>query len=536
MDAVLSWFTTNGGTIDDAAVGFTDFPDSGRGAVALCDIPENHVLFKIPRTLLLSEDTSTLPQQIGAEEWKRRKMQVGWAGLILCMMWEAARGTESKWGPYLDSLPTHFDTPMFWSEEELAELKGTSIADKLGKADAERDFVEKVLPLVHDRPDVFPPSSISAFYTIEMYHLMGSRILSRSFDVEGRAAAEPDNEDGDEAIGGNTSIGSAMDVDDPASPPALVPADPDPEPEDSVEQEEHDTDSDSDSDDFIDVLVTMVPLADMLNARYESENAKLFYEKDALGMMSTREIKKGEQIYNTYGDPPNSDLLRRYGHVDLVPLPPSLTADEPQPVLGNPKDLVEIRADLVPAVLQTAEEVKKARVDWWLEQGGDDVFVLESDLALPPALIAFIRLLRLSEADWETAVAKDKIPKAKLTGEDIGEVLGVVVGVLERRMGEYAGNGPGLEASPILPPSSHGPRTFQADLALLASPTVPLSRNKRHALIVRVGEKRILLRTLEKLRVEAEKFNTKGSSSGGGKKRKAADEAGRSGGGKTRRR
>lgn len=25
------------------------------------------------------------------------------------------------------SLPSHFDTPMFWSDEELAELRGTSV-------------------------------------------------------------------------------------------------------------------------------------------------------------------------------------------------------------------------------------------------------------------------------------------------------------------------------------------------------------------------------------------------------------------------
>jgi hypothetical protein len=26
-----------------------------------------------------------------------------------------------------DCLPTHFDTPMFWSHQDLAELRGTSI-------------------------------------------------------------------------------------------------------------------------------------------------------------------------------------------------------------------------------------------------------------------------------------------------------------------------------------------------------------------------------------------------------------------------
>jgi N-lysine methyltransferase SETD6 len=29
------------------------------------------------------------------------KMDEGWVGLILCMMWEAAMGSSSKWFPYL---------------------------------------------------------------------------------------------------------------------------------------------------------------------------------------------------------------------------------------------------------------------------------------------------------------------------------------------------------------------------------------------------------------------------------------------------
>lgn len=73
--------------------------------------------------------------------------------------------------------------------------------------------------------------------------------------------------------------------------------------------------------------------------------------------------------WNTYGDPPNSELLRRYGHVDLVPLP--------QGGEGNPADVVEIRADLVVALL-TQKVVNmspvsmKERIDWWLEEGGDE--------------------------------------------------------------------------------------------------------------------------------------------------------------------
>ena len=32
-------------------------------------------------------------------------------------------------------------------------------------------------------------------------------------------------------------------------------------------------------------------------------------------MRAIKPIKKNEQIYNTYGNLPNSDLLRRYGYV-----------------------------------------------------------------------------------------------------------------------------------------------------------------------------------------------------------------------------
>jgi N-lysine methyltransferase SETD6 len=72
--------------------------------------------------------------------------------------------------------------------------------------------------------------------------------------------------------------------------------------------------------------------------------------------------------WNTYGDPPNSDLLRRYGHVDLVPLPG-------RDVLGNPADIIEVRADLIIECMSLPDNQRQSimeRIDWWLEQGGDE--------------------------------------------------------------------------------------------------------------------------------------------------------------------
>jgi len=52
-------------------------------------------------------------------------------------------------------------------------------------------------------------------------------------------------------------------------------------------------------------------------------------------MRSIKPISKGEQIYNTYGNLPNSDLLRRYGYV----LP------------GSKDDVVEIQWQLIAETL-----------------------------------------------------------------------------------------------------------------------------------------------------------------------------------------
>ena len=62
---------------------------------------EGHILFAIPRHLILSARTSQLPSLFGLDEWKRMGLDKGWSGLILCMMWEQGNGPSSKWHEYL---------------------------------------------------------------------------------------------------------------------------------------------------------------------------------------------------------------------------------------------------------------------------------------------------------------------------------------------------------------------------------------------------------------------------------------------------
>lgn len=450
-NAFLDWFERRGGEYAKDLIGLQDFPDTGRGAVALKDIEEDETLFEIPRDLVLSTRTSELPSLL--EEKDRESLGSGWASLILCMMWEEAKGPEGKWGDYFASMPTTFNTLMFWSDEELAQLKGSTILEKIGKAEAEADYREKVLPLITRRPDLFPPAAVATHYSPERYHINGSRILSRSFHVEKWSEKDQNQESGEDS-----EEPRDMDVDDSGSS------------EDDDEEREDTAD------------VGMTPMADMLNARHSCNNARLFYEEGVLKMISTKRILEGEQIWNTYGEPPNADLVRRYGYVDYVP-----TEDG---TLGNPSDVVEISADIA-VKLVDAEELEQ-RVYFFLDEGGEDVFVIEAgDDTLPEDLLVFLRLLLLSPPEWRKAKEKESLPKPKPDAES----LKLARRVLEERIKEY-------------------PTTIEEDEALLQQDT---PRNLRSAVIVRLGEKGILYKALQIVDSSLEELATKG---GKDKKRK----------------
>lgn len=65
-------------------------------------------------------------------------------------------------------------------------------------------------------------------------------------------------------------------------------------------------------------------------------------------MRSIRPIPKNEQIYNTYGNLPNADLLRRYGYI----------------IPGSRDDLVEISTEIIIEIVSSHnEEEIRRRID-----------------------------------------------------------------------------------------------------------------------------------------------------------------------------
>lgn len=238
-----------------------------------------------------------------------------WLSLIFVMLYEYLNGDASNWAPYFSVLPTEFNTLMFWSEDELAELQASAVRNKIGKEGAHDMFMELLLPVIKEFAGIFFAGDERAQQRAEemrdernvaLMHNMASLIMAYAFDVEPASPRKDVDEDG-----------FAEEEEDEALPKG------------------------------------MIPLADMLNADADRNNARLFYDNKYLDMKALKPIKAGEEIFNDYGPLPRSDLLRRYGYV---------TDNYAQ------YDVVEISMDLVTEMTTAARIHSEERLEYLEEQ------------------------------------------------------------------------------------------------------------------------------------------------------------------------
>lgn len=253
--------------------------------VAVSDIPEGTVLFTIPRSAIINIATSRLAklapsifteaQRLGEDYDSESDGEPGaqppdqWLCLILVLMYECLNLSTSPWAPYLGVLPSDFETPMFWTQDQLSELQASAVVDKIGKEQADDMFRSKILPIVHKYDTLFYPDDrrLSEDALISLAHRIGSTIMAYAFDLETEEeASTPEGED------------------------------------DWVEDKEGQ------------IMMGMVPMADILNSDAEF-NAHVNHGEQSLAVTSLRAIEAGEEVLNYYGPHPNSDLLRRYGYV-----------------------------------------------------------------------------------------------------------------------------------------------------------------------------------------------------------------------------
>eukprot|EP01105_Mastigella_eilhardi_P012890 TRINITY_DN2938_c0_g1_i3.p1 TRINITY_DN2938_c0_g1~~TRINITY_DN2938_c0_g1_i3.p1 ORF type:complete len:308 (+),score=59.56 TRINITY_DN2938_c0_g1_i3:398-1321(+) len=227
-------------------------------------------------------------------------------------------------------LPTDYNTPILWEEDEREFLHGTDL--DVGLADVHAAYEKNVAPMVSAFPDLFSRAS-----DFRSFAVWGSAMASRAFE------ADP------------THSGPVM-----------------------------------------------VPMADMLNHRTGCCNAHLEDDADGrdcgMSMILQKDVSRGDEIFNTYGDLSNAELLRRYGYVDPSPNPFDVVYIAPADLFGAYRDsgaAVEERVAWLARTLATAGGELYLR---W-EHGGCGKRVHASGrlvsaacaLLLPPVRFALLR-------------------------------------------------------------------------------------------------------------------------------------------------
>lgn len=301
--AYLDWMRSVGVKLHGVGIGM--FPTTGRGCVALKDLQPGDVVVEVPEDAILTVENCVASEELkaffGSDEDSGhptpKAPRLDREALVLAVMTEISRGNDSRVALYLTALPslraTHL--PLAWNADELDELEGTSCLQKMYTEDEHAEL----------------PSM-----TAEHWKLVAMPFFEEhpefAVKVRGKNAGKNSNSESDSSTlkkaylhaaalvaGFSFTLGEADEV----NFEGCVAVDDDAE---HVHEEPHTS------------TQAMVPFWDMLNhVAPEQASVRLEYDEDKklLKMIMTKEIKKNQQVYNSYGALGDDELLRRYGFV-----------------------------------------------------------------------------------------------------------------------------------------------------------------------------------------------------------------------------
>eukprot|EP00741_Cyanophora_paradoxa_P020394 tig00021254_g19685.t1 len=145
-DRLLAWAAERGLRRPDLRV--ESLPGRGLGLVATRAFAAGEALLEVPDALLVTSRAA------GVED-----KALGPIGrLVLWLVRERRLGEASEHAPYLSVLPRAFDTPLFWSEQQLAHLGDEAAISRLRRAAAEAARAEReVEKYVAEHAGALPP-------------------------------------------------------------------------------------------------------------------------------------------------------------------------------------------------------------------------------------------------------------------------------------------------------------------------------------------------------------------------------------------
>jgi len=121
MDAFIEWARAGG--VQSEAVEIAIFPGYGLGLRAKRDIEADEEVLSVPRPLMFSEE------HLSESDQKLLNFcpQMSNLNLAYALVIEKMKGASSSWYPYINTLPSRYNTVLYFTAEQMQRLRGTSV-------------------------------------------------------------------------------------------------------------------------------------------------------------------------------------------------------------------------------------------------------------------------------------------------------------------------------------------------------------------------------------------------------------------------
>lgn len=385
----------------------------GRGLLAKESLSEGELMMTIPLDLCLTKAVSRelLGGNIITEDMDE------YIAIALLLMSEKLKGSKSLWKPYFDVLPDAAEVyPSYiWREEELDLLKGSPVyaASQSLRSKLEREFSEVKVNIL-DRYAAQLPVSVDK-YSKELFLWAFVMLFSRAARLSSKLSGEE---------------------------------------------------------------LALVPYADLMNHNPYSRTyidaqrsgMPLISRNEEVAVYSDRPYKKFEQVFISYGEKGNADLLLLYGFA----------------LERNPFNSVDISVGLSkedPLFTEKMNYLNRAG------RGATSVrFPLQSN-RYPSELVDFLRLLLVEAEDLGMQPIQQTDFNEPISPSLERRVLTTMINICESYLEQY-------------------PTTVDEDDNLIKDKGMfgALSRQQRMAIKLRASEKRILMSTITAIEEELKKL------------------------------
>jgi len=142
----INWLTENGARVDGLSI--AEFSGYDLGLKAETDFAENQLILEIPRALIFS--TYTAASELIILQNDPLVQHMPQVALAIALLIEKHK-ENSEWKPYLDMLPSSYNTVLYMKTNEMIELKGSPTLGKIINIKIGRIQVGKVASLLVER-------------------------------------------------------------------------------------------------------------------------------------------------------------------------------------------------------------------------------------------------------------------------------------------------------------------------------------------------------------------------------------------------